>query len=163
MSALFQSLKRLSMLVPVGLAGLALAGPAPVAAEGAGAATPYYGRWTVNEDRPVFTARGKLYKTIDIAPCGKDFCGVSVDDKGKCGVTLFRFLGRNVAAPALRGHGVWGTEKKNVVIYSWGDGAAESGFELYLGDGHSFGERSGSMPKFHAEYKRLGNARCTAR
>lgn len=159
--ALSQSLIRLSMLAP---AALALAGPAPLAANAPGSATPYYGRWTVSEDRPVFTAKGKLYKTIDIAPCGKDFCGVSVADTGKCGVVLFRFLGSHVAADTLRGHGVWGSEKKNVVIYAFdtGDGGPH-GFELYLGDGHSFGERSGSMPKFHAEYRHVGGAKCKAR
>jgi hypothetical protein len=151
------------MLVPAGLACLALSGPGPAAAEAPGAATPYYGRWTVAEDRPVFTARGKLYKTIDIAPCGRDFCGVSVDDKGKCGAVLFRFLARNVAADTLRGHGKWGDERKNVVIYKYDMDDAASNFELYLGDGHSFGERSGSMPKFHAEYRRLGNAKCSTR
>jgi hypothetical protein len=40
--------------------------------------SPYYGRWTVGGAKEVFSARGKLYKTIDIAPCGRDFCGVSV-------------------------------------------------------------------------------------
>lgn len=158
--ALSQSLTRLSMLVPVVVAGLALSGPAPAAADAPGSATPYYGRWTVDENRPTFTARGKAYKTIDISPCGKDFCGVSVDDKGKCGPVLFRFLAKNAAAETLRGHGKWGDEKKNVVIYSYGE---ESGFELYLGDGHSFGERSASMPKFHASYRKAGRARCSAR
>ena len=69
-------------LVAVG--ALALAGPAltdQAAAAGASSAkSPYYGRWTVDEEKPVFTARGRLYKTIDVAPCGKDFCGVSVND-----------------------------------------------------------------------------------
>lgn len=157
---LSQSVLRLSMLVPVAVAGLALSGPAPAAADAPGSATPYYGRWTVDEDRPVFTARGKLYKTIDIAACGKDFCGISVDDKGKCGPVLFRFLGKNVSAEMLRGKGKWGDEKKNVVIYSYGD---DTGFELYLGDGHSFGERSASMPKFHANYRKAGRASCSAR
>jgi hypothetical protein len=151
------------MLVPVGLAGLALSGPVPAAADAPGSATPYYGRWTVDEDRPTFTARGKLYRTIDISPCGRDFCGVSVGEKGQCGPVLFRFLAKNVAAETLRGHGKWGDEKKNVVIYSYGNDATDPGFELYLGDGHSFGERSSSMPKFHAGYRRLGGAKCTAR
>ena len=165
MTALSQSLIRLSMLVPVGVGALALAAPAPVAATAPGSATPYYGRWTVSEDRPVFTARGRAYKTIDVAPCGRDFCGVSVDDKGKCGPILFRFLAKNVRADTLRGHGKWGNEQKNVVIYSYGEpepGTAPN-FELYLGDGHNFGERSGSMPKFHAEYRRTGNARCSSK
>ena len=66
----------------VALAGAAhLAAGSPSAASGAASGTsPYFGRWAVSEDRPVFTARGRLYKTIDVAPCGRDFCGVSVDD-----------------------------------------------------------------------------------
>jgi hypothetical protein len=103
----------------------ALAGSAPVAGVSP-ASSPYYGRWTVDDESPVFTARGRLYKTIDVAPCGRDFCGVSVDDAGTCGATLFRFFGRRA-------------------------------------NGHSFGERSGSMPKFHANYRRLDAARCSAR
>lgn len=160
MTALSQSLIRLSILVPLGIAALAVAAPAQ-----AGASSPYYGRWTVSENRPVFTARGRLYKTIDVAPCGRDFCGVSVSDDGKCGTVLFRFLGRNVAAGELRGHGKWGADQKNIVIYNAASDEEANGqsIELYLGDGHNFGERSGNMPKFHADYRRLGNARCRAR
>jgi hypothetical protein len=161
--ALSQSLVRMSMLVPVAAVGLALSGPAPVAAAAPGSATSYHGRWTVAEDRPVFTARGKLYKTIDIAPCGKDLCGVSVGDRGQCGTALFRVLARNIHDYTLSGRGKWGNEQKNVVINTYDGDDANSNFELYLGDGHSFGERSGSMPKFHAEYRRTGKARCTAR
>ena len=72
-------------------AGASATGAAAVSASAA--KSPYYGRWTVEEDNPVFTARGRLYKTIDVAPCGRDFCGVSVDDSGRCGVALFRFMG----------------------------------------------------------------------
>lgn len=128
-------------------------------------ASTYYGRWAVSEERPVFTARGRAYKTIDIAPCGKDFCGVSVDDNGRCGAVLFRFLGIHANVETLRGHGKWGDEQKNVVIYSYGtpDAGQPAGFELYLGDGYNLGGRSGNMPKFHTEYKRTGNARCVAR
>lgn len=160
MTALSQSLIRLSMLVPACLAGLLLSGPAPAAAEGPGAATPYYGRWTVSEDRPVFTARGKLYKTIDVGPCGRDFCGVSVADNGKCGPVLFRFLSKNVRAEELKGHGKWGDQRKNIQIFRYED---DNAFELYLGDGHDFGGRSDSMPKFHAEYRRAGKAHCSSR
>jgi hypothetical protein len=117
----------------------------------------------VEEDRPVFTARGRLDKTIDVASCGRDFCGVSVDDGGKCGAMLFRFLGRHAdGADMLRGHGKWGDAQKNIEIYASIDGN-DRNFGLSLGDGHDFGERSGSMPKFHASYRRLGNARCSAR
>ncbi|MES2442758.1 MAG: hypothetical protein V4574_07995 [Pseudomonadota bacterium] len=163
MTALSQSLIRLSILVPFGVAAMALSAPAQAAPE---ATSPYYGRWTVSEDRPVFTARGRLYKTIDVAPCGRDFCGVSVADDGKCGSVLFRFLGRRANGDGeLRGHGKWGADKKTVVIYNASDPEVANGqsIELYLGDGHDFGERSGNMPKFHANYRRLGGARCTTR
>jgi uncharacterized low-complexity protein len=153
------------MPVQFGLAMLALAGPAQAGAA-PGGSSPYFGRWTVAEDRPVFTARGRLYKTIDVAQCGKDFCGVSVADNGKCGAVLFRFFGwRAKGSEELRGHGKWGADQKNIVIYDTSDpsDAGSSGLELYLGDGHDFGERSENMPKFHAEYRRLGKASCVAR
>ena len=152
------------------LAALSIAalGCVAAAAQAAAPATSaWYGRWSVSEDNPTFTARGKLYKTVDIAPCGNDFCGVSVDDGGKCGATLFRFLGRRaLATDTLEGHGRWGTGRKNVVIYpSLDEGlpAAERGFELYLGDGYDFGGRSENMPKFHAGYRRAGAPRCSVR
>lgn len=133
-----------------------------VPAEAGKASSAYYGRWTVDEEKPIFTERGRAYKTLDIAPCGKDFCGVSVDDNGKCGQVMFRFLGSHANTETLRGHGRWGAERKNVVIYSYGTGGVP-GFELYLGDGANMGGRSGSMPKFHTQYRKLGNARCTAK
>ena len=142
----------------VGLSAAASAAPA--------ARSPYYGRWTVAEDRPVFTARGKLYKTVDIAPCGNDFCGVSVADNGSCGATLFRFLASHAdGETTLHGKGKWGTERKNIQIDTWEDGETPSlrWINLYLGDGHDFGERSENMPRFHGEYKRTGEARCKAR
>jgi len=161
MATLSQSLVRLSMLA----AGAASVAALTVPAAAGKANSTYYGRWTVDEDKPVFTERGRLYKTIDVAPCGKDFCGVSVDDNGRCGQVLFRFLGIHANVDTLRGHGRWGAEQKNVVIYSYGQPEAgqPAAFELYLGDGANLGGRSGSMPKFHAEYKRLGNARCVAK
>ena len=148
-------------IIPLAAATLATAAPAAAGPP----ASLYDGRWTVSEDKPVFTARGRMYKTIDIAPCGRDFCGVSVDDGGKCGPMLVRFLGKNAAAESLRGHGKWGGEQKNVVIFSYGagDGGDNQGFELYLGDGYNLGRRSANMPKFHAEYRRLGAAKCTVR
>jgi hypothetical protein len=128
--------------------------------------SPYYGRWTVSEERPVYTARGRVYKTIDIAPCGRDFCGVSVADNGACGATLFRFLGSHRdGLTQLRGHGRWGNERKNVTInvYDNGDRPVVHTIDLYLGEGYDFGERSDNMPKFHGEYRRLGAARCSTR
>ena len=138
---------------------------------GAGAAapsSPYFGRWTVNEAKPVFTAKGRMYKTIDIAPCGKDFCGVSVGDKGQCGPVLFRFLMKRAGGgDGLYGHAKWGTQTKNVQIATWEtdpkDWPGGRELDLYVGDGHDFGDRSDNMPKFHGEYKRIGTARCLAR
>ncbi|HEX8056673.1 MAG TPA: hypothetical protein VF481_08425 [Novosphingobium sp.] len=164
MTALSHSLAGLSMRLLLGLGLVAATGPV-LAAPGVAASSPYYGRWTVSEDRPVFTARGRLYKTIDVAPCGRDFCGVSVDDRGGCGVTLFRFLSAHANGTyELRGHGKWGDAKKNLEIYSDGDPepGTDRSFDLYLGDGHDFGGRSESMPKFHASYRRLGNGSCRA-
>ena len=130
--------------------------------------SPYYGRWTVNEDKPVFTAKGQMYRTIDIAQCGKDFCGVSVGAKGSCGPVLFRFLMKRAASgDGLYGHAKWGTQTKNVQITTWEldpkDWPGGREIDLYVGDGHDFGDRSENMPKFHGEYKRIGTARCLAR
>jgi hypothetical protein len=153
MARSFHRFARLSTtaLVAVTLASPALAGNA------------YGGRWTVADDKPVFSSRGQSYRTIDIAPCGKDFCGVSVGSNGSCGPVLFRFLARSVAGDdGLRGHGRWGQQKKNIEIYAYGDGDTR-GMTVNLGDGYDFGERSGNMPKFSASYRPLGNARCKAR
>ena len=162
MRVLSHCLRRLSIsLVTVGFWAL------PAASQAAPTGpNPYHGRWTVSEDRPVFTARGRMYKTIDVAPCGRDFCGVSVSDAGACGPVLFRFLWpRKDEGTMLYGHGRWGTGRKNVQISTWEDSGVPGGrsVELYLGEGHDFGERSGNMPKFHALYRPVGSARCTAR
>ena len=156
MKALFHSIAALSI-------GLFAAVPAVAAGT-----SPYYGRWTVNEAKPVFTAKGRMYQTIDIAPCGKDFCGVSVTAGGGCGPLLFRFLAKHAKGDdALHGHAKWGTTTKNVQIGTWEmdpkDWPGGREIDLYVGDGHDFGDRSENMPKFHGEYKRIGNARCLAR
>lgn len=170
MSLLSHRITRLSTLLVCGAAALAgaahLQAGAPAASSTSTSASPYYARWTVSEERPVFTARGRLYKSIDIAPCGRDFCGVSVDDAGRCGATLFRFLGfRANAEDTLRGHGKWGDARLNVMIDNYQDEEAPGGrrMELYLGKGYDFGERSDNMPKFHAEYRKAGRAQCSAR
>ena len=126
--------------------------------------SPYYGRWTVDEKQPVFTPRGMQYKTVDIAECGNDFCGMSIGPKGQCGPTLFRFVRIHVdGSTMLRGHGVWGSVKKNMTIESFREaGARENKLELYLGDGHDFGGRSDNIAKFHGTYRRDGAARCKA-
>lgn len=155
--------------------GLALASgmvmaEAPRAAAGTRAVpadprSPYYGRWTVSGAKEVFSARGKLYKTIDIAPCGRDFCGVSVAANGACGATLFRFFARRTGDEMLRGHGVWGNARKNITIEYYANEDEPGGrvLDLNLGDGHDFGERSDNIPKFTANYRPVGAVRCTAR
>ena len=156
MKALFHSIAALSIGLFAGVPALA----AP--------ASPYYGRWTINDNQAVFTARGRMYRTIDIAPCGKEFCGVSVAAKGGCGPVLFRFLAKHAKGDGtLHGHGKWGTTTKNVQVSTWEldpvDWPSGRKFDIYVGDGYDFGDRSENMPKFHGEYKRIGNARCTAR
>ncbi len=158
MKALFQSIALLSIGVAT----------AAVSASPAAPASPYYGRWTVSQKQPVITAKGRQYQTIDIAPCGKDFCGISVADKGLCGPVLFRFLTKHADGKSeLRGHAKWGGAVKNIQINTWEVDPKEypggRNFDLYVGDGYDFGERSENMPKFHGDYRRIGNARCTAR
>lgn len=145
---------------------LVSAGGQPAAAAPGGSGTsPYYGRWQVSDADARFSARGRAYRTIDIAPCGRDFCGVSVSDAGACGATLFRFLTKNNHGDSrLQGHGSWGTIKKNVVIDLYkGEVPADSTLQLYLGNGWDFGERSDNMPMFEAGYSPRGRAQCTAR
>lgn len=138
-------------------------------------ANPYLGRWTVSEPPAHYTARGRIYKTIDIVPCGppraggRDFCGVSVADGGACGVTLFRFLGSHARSEdTIHGHGVWGTQRKNLTLDTWGgdngDGTPSArSVQLYVGDSYDFETRGASMPKFHAIYGPAGAAQCMAR
>jgi len=135
---------------------------------GAAAAAPsiYTGRWTVADDKPTFSSKGLFYKTIDVAPCGRDYCGVSVGKNGACGPTLFRFLAKTVARnEGLNGHGRWGSATKNVEIWASSDKDSPGGkfMSLNLGDGHNFGDRGGNMPMFSAGYKPAGAARCTTR
>lgn len=155
----------LSILLPA-IAGLmALAGGA-TAGQSAARQNLYVGRWTVSDDKPVFSSRGLAYKTVDIASCGRDFCGVSVDPQGRCGPVMFRFLAKSIRGKEfLRGHGRWGDMRKTIEIsgYAGKDIPGGRGLELNLGDGHDFGSREGSMPKFSAGYRPLGTPRCTAR
>lgn len=151
------------------LAALSILAAAGGATAAAPASSLYYGRWTVAEERPVFTPRGREYKTFDLAPCGNDFCAVSVGEGGRCGATLFRFFGHRAKAGAdgyLQGHAKWGNARKNVVVYTQDEGEGPQTIRqlnLFIGDGYDFGERGGSMPKYHSYYKRVAAARCTAR
>ena len=121
----------------------------------------YFGRWTVSDDKPAFSAKGKLYKTFDVAPCGKDFCGISVSDKGGCGDTLFRFLTIHEKDDELNGHGRWGTVKKKLTVGFATPQDAPSYLFLGLGeDDMDFTGREGSIPTFEANYKHVGDAVC---
>jgi len=162
MSKLSHRAARLSMLPAVAVAITVIG----TAAAGATARNAYVGRWTVSDDKPAFSARGQYYRTIDLAPCGKDFCGVSVGKDGTCGPILFRFLAKTVAkGQGLVGHGRWGNATKNVEIWAAFEKESQGGryLSLNLGDGHDFGERSGNMPKFSAGYSPAGQAHCVAR
>lgn len=132
------------------------------------AAGPVYsGRWTVADEKPVFSSRGILYKTIDVAQCGKNYCGVSVGPGGACGPVLFRFLASSIkSGDPLRGHGRWGNTRLNLLIeaYDHYQSPTDAGYlSINLGNGYDFGERSGNMPKFAAGYRPLGTAHCVAR
>ena len=161
MTRLFHSVAAVSIALVAAATLVAATGPVERSLRRP-AASPYFGHWTVTDPAERFTARGRIYKTIDIAACGRDFCGVSVADNGACGVTLFRFLGRNANSEGLNGHGVWGRERKNIRLETWTTDDGRE-MELYLGDGHSLGSRSDSMPRFHAVYNQSGRARCIAR
>ena len=125
--------------------------------------SPYFGRWINSEEKPRYSSKGILYKTIDIAPCGKDFCGVSVSDTGKCGTVLFRFLTIHATASDLTGHGKWGNSKLKVLIQQMADDKNNVNLLIGLGDKtFDFAGREGSMPTYRGDYKRVNAATCTA-
>ena len=124
----------------------------------------FFGRWTVSDDKPAYSAKGKPWKTIDVAPCGSDFCGITVDDKAGCGATLFRFLTIHANSEELIGHGRWGNEKKKLIIDYTKPETGPHGLYLGLGENDmDFTGREGSMPTFDANYKRTGDAVCTVK
>ena len=121
----------------------------------------FYGRWTVSDDKPAYSSKGKFYKTFDVAPCDKDFCGVSVSDDGACGLTLFRFFAKNSNKDELAGHGRWGEEKKKLQINFYKANEKPEVLELGLGaDDMDMTGREGSIPTFTANYARSGEAQC---
>jgi len=118
----------------------------------------YFGRWSVDDPTDKFSANGKLYRQIDIAPCGKDFCGVRVEG-GACGATLFRFLAIHANVENLAGHGKWGSAEKK--LFALMDESSNA-LNLSLGDAsYNPNSRSGSVPTFTAQYHRIGDAQCT--
>ncbi len=143
------------------MTGLALGFGTNMAAAGN---APYFGRWVVRDEKPVYSSKGVVYKTIDIAPCGKDFCGVSVDDKGTCGATLFRFFTAHAKDEQLYGHGVWGGGKKKLEVDYLKSADDSAALDLALGDDNlDLTGREGSLPSFQARYKHTGEASCLAK
>jgi hypothetical protein len=124
--------------------------------------SPYFGRWTFNGKDQKFSSKGVMYKTIDVAPCGDNFCGVSVAEDGTCGPTLFRFLGEHAKNETLNGHGLWGSDRKFINIESYVDDKQKTNIHVDLGDTADVGSREGSEPKFYADYYVTGKATCTA-
>jgi hypothetical protein len=148
----------LILLASLGLAAAAAGVPARAADQ-----SPFFGHWTVSEENPKFSKKGILYKSIDVAPCWNDFCGVSVADDGSCGPTLFRFLMSHANDEELEGHGKWGNEKKKIVISYFKPSDGEPYVMLALGeDDVDFTGREGSMPAFSTEYHVTGKAHCVA-
>lgn len=123
----------------------------------------YYGRWTVNDEEPAYSSKGTLYKTIDVAPCGKDFCGVSVADDNSCGQVLFRFLTTQADDEDLVGHGKWGKASKKLQLgYTTLENETPNLYLALGADDMDLMGREGSLPTFQAGYKRSGEVACTA-
>lgn len=123
----------------------------------------YYGRWTLSDEKPVYSSKGISYKTIDIAPCGKDFCGVSVGEDSACGTTLFRLPTTPSTDEVFAGHGKWGKVEKTLQL----NFAMMEDDQPYLyvalgSDDMDITGREGSIPTFDAEYRLEGEAACTA-
>jgi hypothetical protein len=145
-----------------GIAALGLAASVDAAPAGE-LKSVYFGRWTVDDPTDKFSANGKLYRVIDIAACGADFCGVSVEG-GACGETLFRFLAIHANSEELDGHGKWGATTKKVILDRTDGGTAPAGksFTLYVGEPSFTVASRSAMPTFVANYHRVGEAGCTA-
>ncbi len=125
----------------------------------------YYGRWTIDEKSVASSVREKLYQTIDVAPCGSDFCGISVDTTGTCGVTLFRIRytppNDGFKGDKLNGSGVWGDKMKyiEVSVYNLPKPKKGRAFWIALGGKHNIASRV-DMPTFIGEYSLIGEAKC---
>ena len=126
------------------------------------ATVQHYGRWTVSDDKPAYSSKGVLFKTIDIAPCGNDLCGVSVADDNSCGKLLFRFLAPDTADEELVGHAKWGKTKKKLELgYDNSDNETPSMYLALGSEDMDLSGREGSIPAFQADYKRHGEVACT--
>ena len=123
----------------------------------------YYGRWTVSDKKPAYSSKGILYKTIDIAPCGEDFCGVSVADDNSCGQVLFRLLTTQADDEDLVGHGRWGKAKKKLQLgYVVLEDETPNMYLALGSEDMDLSGREGSIPAFQAGYRQEGEVACTA-
>lgn len=148
---------RIAASLTVGLALCLSGNPAQAATD------QYYGRWTVSDKKPAYSSKGILYKTIDIAPCGNDFCGISVADDNSCGEVLFRFLTTHADDEDLFGHGKWGKYKKTLQLgYAKPENEAAHMYVALGSDDMDMSGREGSIPTFQANYERHGEVVCTA-
>jgi hypothetical protein len=160
---MFNLIRHKSAFKPATVAILGLGASLALADAALASDSPYFGRWTFNGAKDQkFSAKGMAYKTIDVAPCGDNFCGVSVAADGTCGPTLFRFLGEHAKNDTLNGHGAWGEDKKFIAIQSYVDDKQKTNIHIDLGDTADVGSREGSEPKFYADYYVTGKATCTA-
>ena len=117
----------------------------------------------MSDDKPAYSSKGIVYKTIDIAPCGNDFCGISVADDNSCGKTLFRFFTTHAADEELTGHGKWGDAKKKLQLgYAKPESQLPYMYVAVGSDDMDITGREGSIPTFQANYKTTGSASCTA-
>ena len=157
MSAYSHTAPILSMRILM-LSGLALVASVVSDVQAAKPAS-YLGRWTLDEETPQLSVRGRPYQTVDIVTCGAGLCGISVTAKRSCGETLFR-LANNKRESRFIGNGKWGNSKKNIVIYDE-QSEGEKGIQIMLGDGYDLGSRSENMPKYDGDYKRIGAAKCS--
>ncbi len=159
----------LSMALLSGLGALAMTGMLSGAAaneEAKDYTKELLGRWTVDDATRKFTEHGNIYRTLDVVSCGKDVCGITVTDAGKCGGQLFRITpGVSTDYPGLQGRGKWGDGEDVLSIFQTrvADGKANSrAITINIGQRGNPMSRVASMPMFRASYTAAGKAMCTA-
>jgi hypothetical protein len=118
--------------------------------------SPYFGHWTMSSQlggspEPL-SRKGSLYKNIDIAPCGRDICGVSVNDNGECGPLLFRFLATHAYKRLFKLHSLWGTHNEKAYLGYHGGNETKNNspieITLDIGKDADPNGREGGMPMF---------------
>ncbi len=159
----------LSMALLTGLGALAMTGMLSGAAaneEAKDYTKEFLGRWTVDDVTRKFTERGNIYDTLDVVPCGKDVCGVSISKNGKCDGQLFRITpDASPDYPGLQGKGKWGNGEDVLSIFqtSAADGKANGrAMTISIGQRGNPMSRVASMPLFRARYTAAGEAKCSA-